>query len=62
MDIVPGTFFLAYCKDQGEDYYDMPKELIDKYLNKFYYPHKFTEDGDCVDIYESEFDIPIDHK
>ena len=46
-DIIAGDFFLCYAPVESEKFLSMPKDLEDKYREKFDYPEQFfrTEDG-----------------
>lgn len=47
LDIIAGKFFIAYAPAEAENFQNMPKELANKYLEKFKYPERFyhTENG-----------------
>ena len=46
-DIIAGDFFLCYAPVESEKFLSMPKDLEEKYREKFDYPEQFfrTEEG-----------------
>ena len=46
-DVICGTFFLGYVPEDADSFQDFPKDLAEKYLEKFRYPERFyrTKDG-----------------
>ena len=42
-DIIRGTFFIAYSPEDAENFQSLPKDLADKYMEKFKYPELFFE-------------------
>jgi len=54
MDIVAGTFFLAYAPVEEESYQDMPPDLTEKYMELFAKPERFykTPQGIVIEKYE----------
>lgn len=43
MDIIAGPFFIAYAPVESERFLSMPKELEEKYTEKFRQPEQFSE-------------------
>ncbi len=41
IDVIAGTFFIAYAPPESEEFLSMPEELSGKYMEKFRYPEKF---------------------
>ena len=41
MDIIAGPFFIAYAPVESEKFLSMPKELEEKYTEKFRQPEQF---------------------
>ena len=56
MDIIAGPFFIAYAPVESEGFLSMPKELEEKYTEKFRQPEQFfrTPEGIKVVKYEPE--------
>ena len=54
MDIVAGTFFLAYAPVEEDSYKDMPPDLTAKYMELFAKPERFyrTPEGIVIEKYE----------
>lgn len=48
IDIVAGTFFIAYAPIESEKFLSMPKEMADKYAKRFKYPETFMKIGDEI--------------
>lgn len=44
MDIVAGKFFVCYAPIESESFKSLPKELAEKYEEKFKYPERFYKD------------------
>ncbi len=44
-DIIAGKFFVCYAPIESENFQSMPKELMDKYREKFKYPERFEKEG-----------------
>lgn len=53
LDVIAGTFFIAYAPSESENFLSMPNELAQKYKGKFKYPERFsvTDDGIKVEPY-----------
>ncbi len=47
-DIVAGTFFVAYAPVESEKFKSLPKEMADKYAQRFKYPETFIKVGDEI--------------
>lgn len=47
MEIISGPFFIAYAPVESEKFLSLPKDLEEKYLEKFHKPEQFfrTDDG-----------------
>lgn len=41
-DIIAGPFFVAYAPAEAENFMSLPKNLADKYKDKFKYPERFS--------------------
>ena len=56
MDIIAGPFFIAYAPVESERFLSMPKELEEKYTEKFRQPEQFfrTPEGIKAVKYEPE--------
>lgn len=56
MDIIAGPFFIAYAPIESERFLSMPKELEEKYTEKFRQPEQFfrTPEGIKAVKYEPE--------
>lgn len=54
MDIVAGTFFLAYAPVEEDSYKDMPPDLTAKYMELFAKPERFyrTPQGIVIEKYD----------
>lgn len=48
MDIIAGPFFIAYAPVESEKFLSMPKELDEKYTEKFRQPEKFFKTADGI--------------
>lgn len=48
IEIMAGTFFIAYAPIESEKFLSMPKELAEKYREKFKYPERFTKVNDEI--------------
>lgn len=40
-DIIRGNFFIAYAPIESESFESLPKEKLEKYMEKFRYPEQF---------------------
>ena len=47
-DIIRGDFFIAYAPVDSPDYYSLPPELEEKYLEMFYQPEMFFQVNDEI--------------
>lgn len=56
LDIIAGKFFICYAPFESEKFLSMPKELENKYMEKFKYPERFhnTIDGIKAISYKPE--------
>ena len=56
MDIVAGTFFIAYAPVEEDSYKDFPPNLSEKYMEIFAKPERFykTPQGIVIEKYESK--------
>lgn len=43
IDIICGNFFIAYAPIESEKFLSLPKEMADKYAEKFKYPERFVK-------------------
>ena len=48
IEIMAGTFFIAYAPVESEKFLSLPKELADKYREKFKYPERFAKVNDEI--------------
>ena len=48
MDIIAGPFFIAYAPVESEKFLSMPKELEEKYKEKFRQPEQFFKTADGI--------------
>ena len=48
VDIVAGTFFIAYAPVESEKFLSLPKDLADKYAQRFKYPETFFKVGNEI--------------
>lgn len=48
MDIIAGPFFIAYAPVESEKYLSMPKDLEEKYTEKFRQPEQFFKTADGI--------------
>lgn len=48
IDIICGDFFIAYAPMESEKFLSMPKEMADKYADKFRYPERFFKVNDEI--------------
>lgn len=50
-DVIAGDFFLARSNIEAEKYQSLPKELIEKYSEKFKYPERFYKQNGQIKAY-----------
>ena len=48
IDIIAGPFFIAYAPVESEKYLSMPKDLEEKYTEKFRQPEQFFKTADGI--------------
>ena len=48
IEIMAGTFFITYAPVESEKFLSLPKELADKYREKFKYPERFAKVNDEI--------------
>ena len=48
IDIIAGTFFIAYAPIDSENFQSLPKELEEKYCEKFKLPERFAKANDEI--------------
>ena len=48
LDIVAGTFFIAYAPIDSEKFKSLPKEMADKYTRRFKYPESYVKIGNEI--------------
>ena len=48
MDIIFGQFFIVYAPIESENFKSLPKELADKYREKFKYPERFAKGANQI--------------
>ena len=48
MDIIAGTFFIAYAPVESEKFKSLPPKMADKYAQRFKYPEKFMKINDEI--------------
>lgn len=48
IDIIAGPFFIAYAPVESENFLSMPKELEEKYKEKFRQPEQFFKAADGI--------------
>ena len=49
-EVIHGTFFMAYAPEDAENYQSLPKELTEKYLDKFRYPEVFFKTREGTEV------------
>ncbi|MDT4376971.1 DUF3846 domain-containing protein [Blautia coccoides] len=50
MDIVAGKFFLCYAPIESETFQSLPKDMENKYREKFKYPERFSMRGKAIEV------------
>lgn len=50
IDIVVGTFFIAYAPIESEEFKSLPKEMADKYAERFKYPERIFPMNDEIKV------------
>ena len=50
IDIIRGTFFVAYAPADAENFQSLPKDLAEKYMEKFRYPERFYETATTIRV------------
>ena len=50
IDIVAGTFFIAYAPIESEKFKSLPKEMADKYAERFKYPERIIPMNDEIKV------------
>lgn len=48
LDIIAGKFFVCYAPIESESFLSMPKELAEKYRERFKYPERFTRTNEGI--------------
>lgn len=48
LDIIAGKFFVCYAPIKSESFLSMPKELAEKYRERFKYPERFTRTNEGI--------------
>lgn len=54
VDIIAGTFFIAYAPFESEKFKSMPEDLAEKYSQKFKYPERFWQTGKGIKVEKIE--------
>lgn len=52
IEIIAGDFFIAYAPVGSEDFKDLPKDLEEKYREKFKYPERFYKQNNEIKAYQ----------
>lgn len=52
IEIIAGDFFIAYAPANSEDFKELPKDLEEKYREKFKYPERFYKQNDEIKVYQ----------
>ena len=52
IEIIAGDFFIAYAPANSEDFKDLPKDLEEKYREKFKYPERFYKQNNEIKVYQ----------
>lgn len=50
IDIIAGDFFVAYAPIESEKFLSLPREMADKYHEKFKYPERFRMTGKGISV------------
>ena len=45
LDIIAGDFFIAYAPEDSDSFGSLPRDLLNKYYEKFKFPERFFENG-----------------
>ena len=48
IDIISGDFFVVFAPIESEKFLSLPREMADKYYQKFKYPERFTRTADGI--------------
>ena len=52
IDIIAGDFFIAYAPIDSEKFKDLPKDLEQKYREKFKFPERFYKQNGEIKAYQ----------
>lgn len=50
LDVIAGTFFLAYAPPEEERFESMPAEKKEKFMERFKYPERFYRTRDGIEV------------